>query len=142
MGRDAAAWRDQYGAIPPQEALAHTFVLWLRADLYDLVAEQPGATDLLMREAFKALAADAGRPGCAALLGLVRPARLGFGFLGPSQALERAAAVLRQRLLHRLEGGEGEHGCRANGVRVQLTRLHRRHDPRCAAINKPVLQGC
>jgi hypothetical protein len=36
---------------------------------------------------------------------------------------EHAAAVLRQILLHRLEGGEGEHGCRADGVRVQLNRL-------------------
>ncbi|MFH8738290.1 hypothetical protein [Streptomyces sp. NPDC017964] len=65
MGRAAVAWRDQYGTIPPQEALAHTFVLWHLADLYDLVAEQPGATDQLMRETFKALAPGAGCPGCA-----------------------------------------------------------------------------
>ncbi|GAA2638511.1 hypothetical protein [Streptomyces axinellae] len=60
MGMDTVAWRDQFGAIPPQEALVHTFVLWLLADLFDSVVEQPGATDQLMRETFESLAAERG----------------------------------------------------------------------------------
>ncbi|MFJ9012706.1 hypothetical protein [Streptomyces canus] len=39
------------------------------------------------------------------LLGLVRPPGLRFGFLGPSEPSEGAAAVLRQGLLHGLERG-------------------------------------
>ena len=58
MGMDTVAWRDQFGAIPPKEALVHTFVLWLLADLYDSVAERPGTTDEIMRETFNSLAAD------------------------------------------------------------------------------------
>jgi hypothetical protein len=60
MGMDTVAWRDQFGAIPPPEALVHTFVLWLLADLFDCLVEQPGATDRLMRETFDSLAADRG----------------------------------------------------------------------------------
>ncbi|MEU6445017.1 hypothetical protein [Streptomyces sp. NPDC047046] len=60
MGMDTVAWRDRFGTIPPPEALAHTFVLWLLADLVDSLAEQPGATDLLIQETFDSMAADAG----------------------------------------------------------------------------------
>lgn len=60
MGMDTVAWRDQFGTIPPKEALVHNFVLWLLADLFDSLVEQPGATDLLMRETFNSTAADAG----------------------------------------------------------------------------------
>jgi hypothetical protein len=35
----------------------HNFVLWLLADLFDSLVEQPGATDLLMRETFDSMAA-------------------------------------------------------------------------------------
>ncbi|MFF1651154.1 hypothetical protein [Streptomyces sp. NPDC058240] len=52
MGMDSAAWRDRFGPILPKEALVHTFVLWLLADLFDFTAEQPGAVDRLIREAF------------------------------------------------------------------------------------------
>ncbi|MFJ6834295.1 hypothetical protein [Streptomyces sp. NPDC091209] len=60
MGLDTVAWRDQFGTIPPKEALVHNFVLWLLADLFDSLVEQPGATDLLMRETFNSMAAEAG----------------------------------------------------------------------------------
>ena len=60
MGMDTVAWRDQFGTIPPKEALVHNFVLWLLADLFDSLVEQPGATDLLMRETFNSMAAEAG----------------------------------------------------------------------------------
>lgn len=60
MGMDTATWRDRFGVIPPQEALVHTFVLWLLADLLDSVAEEPGATDQLMRETFESLATEPG----------------------------------------------------------------------------------
>ncbi|MFE7426849.1 hypothetical protein [Streptomyces sp. NPDC057545] len=55
---DSVAWRDQFGPIPPKEALVHTFVLWLLADLFDFTAEQPGAMDRLMRETFDSMATD------------------------------------------------------------------------------------
>ncbi|WP_346177251.1 hypothetical protein [Streptomyces cuspidosporus] len=58
MGMDTVAWRDQFGTIPPKEALVHNFVLWLLADLFDSLVEQPGATDRLMRETFNSMAAD------------------------------------------------------------------------------------
>ena len=58
MGMDTVAWRDQFGAIPPKEALVHTFVLWLLADLYDSVVERPGTTDEIMRETFNSMAAE------------------------------------------------------------------------------------
>ncbi|MFD4116895.1 hypothetical protein ACFWSJ_26025 [Streptomyces niveus] len=58
MGMNTVAWRDQFGAIPPQEALVHSFVLWLLADLFDSLAEQPGAIDLIMRETFDSMTAD------------------------------------------------------------------------------------
>ncbi|MFD8625227.1 hypothetical protein ACFV4E_15240 [Streptomyces hygroscopicus] len=58
MGMDTVAWRDQFGTIPPKEALVHNFVLWLLADLFDSLVEQPGATDQLMRETFNSMAAD------------------------------------------------------------------------------------
>ncbi len=60
MGMDTVAWRDQFGTILPREALMHNLVLWLLADLFDSVVEQPGATDLLMQETFNSMAADAG----------------------------------------------------------------------------------
>ncbi|MER5974405.1 hypothetical protein ABT112_32655 [Streptomyces sp. NPDC002055] len=60
MGMDTVAWRDQFGTIPPKEALVHNFVLWLLADLFDSMVEQPGATDQLMRETFKSLAVERG----------------------------------------------------------------------------------
>ncbi|MFJ4569072.1 hypothetical protein ACIP4U_36550 [Streptomyces caelestis] len=60
MGMNTVAWRDQFGTISPKEALVHNFVLWLLADLFDSLVEQPGATDLLMRETFNSMAADAG----------------------------------------------------------------------------------
>ncbi|WP_345045776.1 hypothetical protein [Streptomyces sannanensis] len=60
MGMDTVAWRDQFGTIPPKEALVHNFVLWLLADLFDSLVEQPGATDLLMRETFNSMAAEPG----------------------------------------------------------------------------------
>lgn len=58
MGMDTVAWRNQFGAIRPKEALVHNFVLWLLADLFDSLVEQPGATDQLMRETFNSMAAD------------------------------------------------------------------------------------
>ncbi|QDO37920.1 hypothetical protein FNV62_06845 [Streptomyces sp. RLB3-17] len=60
MGMDTVAWRDQFGTIPPKEALVHNFVLWLLADFLDSLVEQPGATDQLMRETFNSMAADTG----------------------------------------------------------------------------------
>ncbi|MER7195651.1 hypothetical protein [Streptomyces flaveolus] len=60
MGMNTAAWRDQFGTIPPKEALAHNFVLWLLADLFDSMVEQPGATDQLMQETFDSMAAGSG----------------------------------------------------------------------------------
>ncbi|MGP4085559.1 hypothetical protein [Streptomyces sp. KR55] len=60
MGMDTVAWRDQFGTIPPKEALVHNFVLWLLADLFDSLVEQPGATDQLMRKTFNSTAADPG----------------------------------------------------------------------------------
>ncbi len=60
MGMDTVAWRDQFGTIPPKEALVHDFVLWLLADLLDSLIEQPGATDQLMQETFNSTAADSG----------------------------------------------------------------------------------
>ncbi|WP_411142167.1 hypothetical protein [Streptomyces sp. x-80] len=60
----------------------------------------------------------------AALLGLERPAGLRLSFLGPAQPPQSAAAVLRQRLLHRLERGEGERGRRRDRIRVQIAGLH------------------
>nr|WP_161558212.1 hypothetical protein [Streptomyces antimycoticus] len=60
MGMDTVAWRGQFGTIPPKEALVHNFVLWLLADLFDSLAEQPGATDQLMRDTFNSMATDAG----------------------------------------------------------------------------------
>ncbi|WP_405782673.1 hypothetical protein [Streptomyces sp. NBC_00859] len=58
MGMDTVAWRDQFGRIPPQEALVHTFVLWLLADLFDSMTEQPGTIDRRMRETFDSMAAE------------------------------------------------------------------------------------
>lgn len=58
MGMDTVAWRDQFGTISPPEALVHTFMLWLLADLFDNLVEQPGATDQLMRATLSSLAAD------------------------------------------------------------------------------------
>lgn len=60
MGMDTLAWRDQFGTISQKEALVHSFVLWLLADLLDSMVEQPGATDSLMRETFASMAADPG----------------------------------------------------------------------------------
>ncbi|MFI1790848.1 hypothetical protein ACH40D_20800 [Streptomyces olivaceoviridis] len=60
MGMDTVTWRDQFGTIPAKEALVHNFVLWLLADLFDSLVEQPGATDLLMRETFNSMAVDSG----------------------------------------------------------------------------------
>ncbi|MEV7526672.1 hypothetical protein [Streptomyces sp. NPDC091371] len=57
MGMDTVAWRDQFGQIPPEEALVHGFVLWLLADLFDSLIEQPGAIDRMMREIFDSMAA-------------------------------------------------------------------------------------
>lgn len=56
MGMDTVAWRDQFGQIPPKEALVHTFVLWLLADLFDSMTERPGAIDQLMRGTFDSAA--------------------------------------------------------------------------------------
>ncbi|MFE3187190.1 hypothetical protein ACFXKR_41120 [Streptomyces violascens] len=58
MGMDTVVWRDRFGQIPPEEALAHSFVLWLLADLFDSLVEKPGAIDQLMREAFKSVATE------------------------------------------------------------------------------------
>lgn len=60
MGMDTVAWRDQFGTIPAKEALVHNFVLWRLADLFDSMVEQPGATDLLMRETFNSFASEPG----------------------------------------------------------------------------------
>ncbi|MEU6449995.1 hypothetical protein [Streptomyces sp. NPDC046979] len=58
MGMDPVAWRDQFGTISQKEALAHSFVLRLLADLFDGMIEQPGATDRLMRRTFDSMAAE------------------------------------------------------------------------------------
>ncbi|WP_158866519.1 hypothetical protein [Streptomyces xanthophaeus] len=58
MGMDTVAWRDRFGQVPPEEALVHGFVLWLLADLFDSLIEQPGAIDRMMRETFDAMAAE------------------------------------------------------------------------------------
>ncbi|MFE9859124.1 hypothetical protein [Streptomyces sp. NPDC005780] len=58
MGMDTVAWRDQFGPIPPKEALVHSFVLWLLADLFDSMADRPGTIDQLMREAFDSMTAE------------------------------------------------------------------------------------
>jgi hypothetical protein len=55
MGMDTVAWRDRFGKIPPKEAMVHSFVLWLLADLFDSLAEKPGTIDQLMRETFEAM---------------------------------------------------------------------------------------
>lgn len=60
MGMDTVAWRDQFGTIPSKEALVHNFVLWLLADLFDSLVEQPGAADQLMQETFNSMAAGPG----------------------------------------------------------------------------------
>jgi hypothetical protein len=52
------AWRDQFGEIPPAEALTHTFVLWLLADLIDTLNARPGTTDQIMRDTFAELAGE------------------------------------------------------------------------------------
>ncbi|MGW9372945.1 hypothetical protein ACWGVR_23295 [Streptomyces xanthophaeus] len=58
MGMDTVAWRDRFGQVPPEEALVHGFVLWMLADLFDSLIEQPGAIDRMMRETFDAMAAE------------------------------------------------------------------------------------
>ncbi|MGW7413441.1 hypothetical protein [Streptomyces sp. NPDC054863] len=58
MGMDTVAWRDQYGQIPPEEALVHGFVLWLLADLFDSLIGRPGAIDRMMRETFNSMSAE------------------------------------------------------------------------------------
>ncbi|MFF4179521.1 hypothetical protein [Streptomyces sp. NPDC001750] len=60
----------------------------------------------------------------APLLGLVRAPGLRLGFLGPSERSEGAAEVLRQCLLHGLEGGEGDRGRRGDRLCFKLARLH------------------
>ncbi|MGW6617714.1 hypothetical protein ACWGA0_30200 [Streptomyces erythrochromogenes] len=58
MGMDTVAWRDRFGQIPPEEALVHSFVLWLLADLFDSLIGQPGAIDRMMRETFDSMATE------------------------------------------------------------------------------------
>ncbi|MEU1472838.1 hypothetical protein ABZ434_32075 [Streptomyces sp. NPDC005761] len=58
MGMDTVTWRDQFGTIPPNEAMVHSFVLWLLADLFDSMTDQPRAIDELMRETFDSMAAE------------------------------------------------------------------------------------
>ncbi|MCX4681878.1 hypothetical protein OG413_42510 [Streptomyces sp. NBC_01433] len=58
MGMDTVAWRDGFGRIPPEEALVHSFVLWLLADLFDSMAERPGTIDRLVRATFDSMAAE------------------------------------------------------------------------------------
>ncbi|MET9361785.1 hypothetical protein ABZX93_12800 [Streptomyces sp. NPDC006632] len=58
MGMDTVAWRDRFGPIAPEEGLAHGFVLWLLADLFDSLNERPGVIDRMMRKTFEAMAAD------------------------------------------------------------------------------------
>lgn len=41
-----------------KEALVHSFVLWLLADLFDSLTERPGAIGRLMRETFDSMAAE------------------------------------------------------------------------------------
>uniref|UniRef100_A0AAU3H4Y8 TetR family transcriptional regulator n=1 Tax=Streptomyces sp. NBC_01401 TaxID=2903854 RepID=A0AAU3H4Y8_9ACTN len=63
MGMDTVAWRDQFGQIPKEEALVHSFVLWLLADLFDSMTDQPGTIDRLMRETFDSMAAEGSGSG-------------------------------------------------------------------------------
>lgn len=58
MGMETVAWRDRFGAISPKEAMVHSFVLWLLADLFDSLVEKPGAIDQLMRATFETMGAD------------------------------------------------------------------------------------
>ncbi|WP_326680894.1 hypothetical protein [Streptomyces sp. NBC_01237] len=58
MGMDTVAWRDRFGQIPPEEALVHSFVLWLLADLFDSLTGRPGVIDRMMRETFDSLATE------------------------------------------------------------------------------------
>ncbi|MFJ6433178.1 hypothetical protein [Streptomyces sp. NPDC091416] len=58
MGMDTVAWRDRFGPIPPNEALVHSFVLWLLADLFDSMTERPGTIDQLMRQTFDSMTAE------------------------------------------------------------------------------------
>ncbi|MCX5327858.1 hypothetical protein [Streptomyces sp. NBC_00140] len=60
LGQDAVAWRDQYGPVPPTEALNHTFVIWLLSDLLDFSLEKPGAADEIMQETFASIATEEG----------------------------------------------------------------------------------
>lgn len=60
MGMDTVAWRDQFGPIPSAEALVHSFVLWLLADLFDSMTDRPGTIDQLMRETFDSMTAEPG----------------------------------------------------------------------------------
>lgn len=60
MGMDVVAWRDQFGSVPPKEATVHSFVVWLLADLYDTLVDQPGATDLIMQDTFDSLTSEVG----------------------------------------------------------------------------------
>lgn len=55
MGMDTVAWRDRFGEIEPNEAMVHSFMLWLLADLFDSVADKPGTIDQLMRETFDSM---------------------------------------------------------------------------------------
>ncbi|OMI33028.1 hypothetical protein [Streptomyces sparsogenes] len=102
MGMDTVAWRDQFGTIPPKEALVHNFVLWLLADLFDSLVEQPGATDQLMRETFNSMAADdAGwqapdrAPGLAQTRPADREARRPRQLLGEVRCPRRLAPRIR-----------------------------------------------
>ncbi|WP_394427275.1 hypothetical protein [Streptomyces sp. SGAir0957] len=55
MGMDTVAWRDQYGPIPPKEAVLHGFLLWLLADLFDSLIDKPGTIDQMLRETFDSM---------------------------------------------------------------------------------------
>ncbi|MCL8015862.1 hypothetical protein [Streptomyces sp. AS02] len=48
------------GSSFPQEAVPLSFVVWLLADLYDTLVDQPGATDLIMQDTFDSLATETG----------------------------------------------------------------------------------
>ncbi|WP_406151576.1 hypothetical protein [Streptomyces sp. NBC_01012] len=58
MGMDTVEWRDRFGQIPQEEALVHSFVLWLLADRFDSMTGQPGTIDRLIRETFDSMAAE------------------------------------------------------------------------------------
>lgn len=60
MGMDTVAWRNQFGPIPPAEAMVHSFVLWLLADLFDSMTDRPGTIDQLMRETFDSMTVEPG----------------------------------------------------------------------------------